>query len=235
MKVFSSFKWVLGVVLFGVLTGCSSSEFLNSDDPEKIYNEALKLSENDYYLDAKEHLDEIRKRFPQSRFAALAELRAADLEFKQENYAEAAALYSSFVELYPNHAEAAYAQFKKTDSFFKDIPSNIARDQAPAKDAAKSALQLKDRYGTSTYVKEAEDIYKKSRFRLAEKEAYIARFYEKKDQYAAAYKRWFGLTKKFNDIAELKTPEAQKLLSEAEQKLKELKSKLAENEIPSES
>src|SRR5690606_11802541 len=106
--------------------------------------------------------------FPQSRFAVLAELKVADLEYQQDNFTEAAISYGIFVELYPNHPEAAYAQFRRTESFFKDTPSNIARDQSPAEDAAAAATLLLRQYPNSRYSAVAQKYYELSRLQLAE-------------------------------------------------------------------
>ncbi len=90
---------LFAVLALTLLGGCASDSVKNSDNPEVIYNAAVKFIEKERYLDATEHLNEIRHRFPQSRFAALAELKSGDMEFKQENYTEAAAAYKVFVEL----------------------------------------------------------------------------------------------------------------------------------------
>ena len=44
---------------------------------------------------------------PYSEKATLAELKIADIHFERESYEEAASYYQDFVELHPNHAEAA--------------------------------------------------------------------------------------------------------------------------------
>src|SRR5690606_33368831 len=143
-----------------------------SEDPEVVYNEAVRLIESSRFIEASEYLNEVRRRFPQSRFAVLAELRASDSYFTQALFTEAAASYGTFVELYPSHPEAPYAQYRRALSYFNDAPSEIARDQSAAKNSADAATLLIKRYPQSPFVKEAEDLYLKSRVKLAEKEAY---------------------------------------------------------------
>lgn len=197
-----------------VSIACSSTNVKNSEDPEVIYKEIVTLTEKDRFLEAGELVAEIRRRFPQSRFAALAELRNGDIYFKQENYTEAAAAYGVFVELYPNHADAPYAQYQRTLSYFNDTPENIARDQGPARDAVTAAEILATRYSKSEYATKAEEIRKKARLRLAEKEAYVARFYAKRGAKEASQNRWKSLLAAFPDLKAY--TEAQKLLEEAE-------------------
>jgi outer membrane protein assembly factor BamD len=203
-----------------LLAACSSESVKDSDNPEIIYNAAVKFIERGRYLEATEHLNEIRHRFPQSRFAALAELRTGDLEFDQDNFTEAAAAYKVFVELYPNHPEAAYAQYRRAESYYKDTPDLAARDQTPAQDAVAAAQQVLTRYPKSEYAPKAQKILIEARHKLAEKEAYIARFYAKREEWTASRRRWEGLLKDFND---LKDDDATKpLFAEAQRQITEL-------------
>jgi outer membrane protein assembly factor BamD len=202
------------------LAACASDGAKNSEDPEVIYNKAMEYIGRERWLDATDHLNEIRRRFPQSRFAALAEVRTGDIEFSRENFTEAAAAYKVFVELYPKHTLAPYAQYRRALSYFQDAPEKIARDQSPAKDAIDSAELVKARYGNSEFAPQASDIILKSRRRLAEKEAYVARFYEKKEAWVSARRRWEGLLKDFEDLRNDSV--SKNLLSEAESRLKKL-------------
>jgi outer membrane protein assembly factor BamD len=193
--------WLPLLIVF--LSACSSSEvdLSKEKDPEKLYRYGVKVLKDSDYLEAQDVFSEIKKRFSQSRFFALAELRAADLEYDQGNYAEAALMYENFVELYPSHEEAAYAQFRRAKSYMEDDPENEARDQSAAALAATAATQLMSRYPSSPYVKEARDIFYKARFQLAKKEAYIARFYRKKGFEKASARRWKKIPAEFQDLS----------------------------------
>ena len=217
MKTISRFA--LGALL--VFAGaCASDEIKRSENPEEIYKYTTELIDKGRYLEAGELIQEIRTRFPQSRFAALVELKQADMYFAQDLFTEAAAAYGVFVELYPTHAEAPYALFRKAQSFFNDAPEVIARDQAPAGDAVITADSLVKRYPNSQFVPQSQELKQKARLKLAEKEAYVASFYERKDAKQAALKRWQGLQASFADI---KTLEAgQKLLELAKQRIAKL-------------
>lgn len=218
----------LTVFTFIALLGsCTSNEIRNSDNPEEIYNEAVRLLEDDSFLEASDYLNELRRRFPQSRFAILAELRSADLDFAQDAFIEAAAGYSVFVDLYPKHPEAPYAQFRKTLSFFNSAPDNIARDQSSAADAVKSSQAFLKRYGNSPYKKDVVEILEQSRLKLAQKEAYVARFYRKREAYEAAIKRWELLMANYKDIGS--SEEGQALLEEAQQSANSLRQEISED------
>ena len=157
----------------------------------------------------------------------MAELRSADVEFKQDNFTEAAAAYGTFLDLYPNHPDAAYAQYQRALSYFNDAPEKIARDQSTAQNAADTADQLMKRYPKSDYAPKARDIFEKSRLRLAQKEAYIARFYERREAKLAAFRRWEGIKSSFSDLLEFKDkPEALSLIAEAEKRSQSLSQQL---------
>lgn len=219
----------LALLLVLGLAACSSNQLKNSENPEVIFNEGKRLLDNGSFIEAKEFFDEVRHRFPQSRFAALAELRSADLDFQQDNFTEAAASYGVFLDLYPTHSEAAYALYQKSLSYFNDTPTNVARDQSTAQSAASSADQLLHRYPDSEFATRARELFEKSRLRLAEKEAYVARFYERRGAKVAAFRRWEGLKRSYADLQKFKTQaDAQKLYTEAVER-----SQILEKEIES--
>ncbi len=215
------------VVLISLLgfARCSSESLKSSENVEDLYSEANRLIEKERFIEAREYLAEIKRRFPQSRFALLSDLRSADMEFQQENFTEAAAAYGVFVELYPNHISAPYAQYQKAVSYFNDAPSKIARDQSPAIEAALASEQLIARYPKCEFVDKAKLLLKRARIKSAEKESYIAKFYERRGANLAAYRRWVGITQSFNDLAEF--PEAKGLLTTAEKRAGVLGEKLS--------
>lgn len=196
------FHSLLAVFSAYLLAACSTAsvDLSKERDPKKLYDYGVQALKDEDYLEAQDVFAEIKKRFSQSSFFALAELRAADLEFDQGSYAEAALLYENFVELYPTHPEAAYAQFRRAKSYIEDCPELEARDQSAAALAASSATQLLTRYPSSPYTAEARDIFYRARFQLAKKEAYIARFYRKKGFTAASNRRWKKIPAQFQDL-----------------------------------
>lgn len=220
IKIHRNANHLLRVVFCLLLSACSSDAIKNSDDVEIIYKTTVEYVEKGRFLEAGELISEIRTRFPQSRYAALAELKQADIYFAQDMFAEAAAAYGVFVELYPNHSEAPYALYHRALSYYNDAPDEVARDQSPANDAAAAADSLVKRYPDSAFVEKSKELQKKARLKLAEKEAYVAHFYEHRHASVAAYRRWLGLKAMFTDIGQL--PEGQKLLELAGERIAKL-------------
>ena len=200
--------------------GCAGENLKGSSNPEAIYNEASKLIEKDRFLEATELLNDLKLRFPQSRFFALADLKTGDLYFKQESFTESAAAYGVFVDLYPNHPQADYALSQRIQSYYLDTPELPARDQSTARDAIRTADLFLKRYPNSTFAKSVTEVRIKSLLKLIEKEAYIARFYEKRSQPAAALNRWKGIVENFSELR--KDPMAGTYLTEADREIEKL-------------
>jgi outer membrane protein assembly factor BamD len=199
------------------LSGCSSTDKKDSNDPEVVYKEGMRLLKEHDYLIAEEYFSEVRRRFPQSRFAVLSQLASADLDYEQDNFLEAATSYGFFVDQFPRHEEAARAQFRRADSFFKAAPENVARDQTQINDALSVSRDFLRRYSASPFKDKILNILEKGRLRLAQKEAYVAAFYEKKDHNLAALRRWKGLQKDYRDIES--NPKGAELLKRAETRI----------------
>lgn len=214
MKKFST------LFFFAILfVGCSSIDKTDSENPEEIYQAATTLIKEEDYFAAREHIEAIKKRFPQSRFAYMADLRTADIEFAEENFTEAAAMYGVFVDLHPRHEEADYALFRKAKSFFLETPSRIARDQTPCLDAVAAAKLLLNKYPNSKYRAETATILFDARLKLAQKEAYIARFYERKEALDSANRRWLKILSTYADLEDQNNEDAKELIKKAKDKV----------------
>ena len=61
------------------------------------YREAMESFEDDNWEDARSLFMELRRLFSYSRYARLATLRLADIDFEQEKFSEAIAAYRSFI------------------------------------------------------------------------------------------------------------------------------------------
>ncbi len=212
------------LILSLALFACSSTDLKDSESPEVIYNEGKRLLNERDFLIADEYFSEVRRRFPQSRFAVLAQLATADLEYEQENYLEAATIYGVFVDQYPRHEEAAFAQFRRADSYFKSAPEKVARDQSQIVEAISASRDFLRRYPQSPLKEKVLKILESGRLRLAQKEAYVAAFYEKKDKDMAALGRWKALKDDYDDIGA--HSEGAALLKRADERIARLEKRL---------
>ncbi|MGZ3698774.1 MAG: outer membrane protein assembly factor BamD, partial [Bdellovibrionota bacterium] len=129
---------VQGVTFLGLLASLSLSlqscgtAKVQEGEPTQLYAEAEDEIKGDHYQVAIDKLRAIKNKYPYSKVAIEAQLRIADVYFLQESFAEAAAAYESFRDLHPKHEKVEYASFRAAQSYYKDIPGNVARDMTPA-------------------------------------------------------------------------------------------------------
>jgi outer membrane protein assembly factor BamD len=94
-------SFVLAVAMGAVaLAGCEfnptmlpAKTLTYTEDARRAYEEALASFQSKDWESARPLLQEVKKLFPQSRYARLAELRLADIDFATERYSEAANLW----------------------------------------------------------------------------------------------------------------------------------------------
>lgn len=191
------FSGPLVALSFIVLAGCSSSDIKPTSEAEGAYQTAEKLEENERYEESIDKYNEVKNKYPYSKFAVLAELRVADVHFKREAFVEAQTAYQLFKELHPRNPQIAYVTFRLALSYYNQLPSTIDRDLSVAHRAIYHFDELVRNYPDSEFVAEAKEKRKDCRNRLGEKEAYIAEFYFIRDQFDSALGRYEGLLKEF--------------------------------------
>ncbi len=180
---------VLGASAASMLSGCSSAP-VNESDPAALYKDAEDDIKNDHYQIAIDKLRTVRNKFPYSKYSVDAQLRLADVYFLQEDFAEAAAAYETFRDLHPKHEKVAYAMFRVGKSYYKDSPSNVARDLTPAQKSVDAYQEYLRRFPSAADAQEARTDLEAARGLLASKELYIGNFYFKRDFYDSAKPRF---------------------------------------------
>jgi outer membrane protein assembly factor BamD len=171
-----------------------------NDDARTGYEKALLDFRRGDCLSAEPMFREIRREFPYSRFAALAELRIGDCQFKNEAYPEAIQTYRQFVRIRPSHKEIPYARFRIAEAYYNQIPGgwfmtppSAERDQSAARDALIQLRRFVVDYPDDQRVPDAHQLMEKCMGLLAAHEFYVARFYLKRDAYRGVISRLKGL------------------------------------------
>ena len=205
----SRFKQHLALAIFlaVIATGCSSVP-VDPNDPASLYRAAQEEVESSHYQIAIDKFRAIKNKFPYSKYAIDSQLRIADVYFMQEAYIEAAASYESFRDLHPKHDRVAYAMAQIGKSYFKDIPSNVARDLTSAKRALDAYDQFARRFPTHEEKADATKNVAEIRNLLAEKELYIGDFYYKRDFYTSAEPRYRKVLDLYPDTEAAKQAQA---------------------------
>jgi outer membrane protein assembly factor BamD len=207
MKLARLFKSALAVGLAAgaalAATGCESFEIAGvrhatltyTDDARAAYNEAMRSFKNKDWEDAKALFGEVKKLFAYSRYARLAELRLADIDFEQEKYSDAVTAYRDFIVNHRNDPDIEYARYRVARSLFKDIddtfflPPQEERDQATAMEAYREIKQFVREFPRSRYMKDVLYMFDVVVGRLVRHELYVARYYLRVDLFEATVAR----------------------------------------------
>lgn len=196
----SAQKTIITILLSLLITACGSNIVRESNSAEGKYKYGVALMEDERFEEALVELEEVKNKFPYSRFATLSELAIADLHFRRESFIEAQASYEIFKSLHPKHRQSDFVTYRLGLSLYKQLPSSIDRDLSLASKAIAYFNQLKRYYPNSKYVPEADKKKAAAIKMLAEKELYIANFYYKQENFAAALNRFETALNKFPQV-----------------------------------
>ncbi|APS00165.1 outer membrane protein assembly factor BamD [Pajaroellobacter abortibovis] len=173
-----------------------SSPSPNRDQAEKAYEKAMEQFHQHEWIEAQTLLTDVKKRFPYSRYARLAELRLADIEFEQEKYIEALAQYRQFIYLHSTETEEVeYARRQIVESQYHQIedslflPSNEERDQGGVLDTYKELCAYLQDYPKTAHYQHMQALFAQVTERLIQHEIAVAHFYLDKSNYTAAISR----------------------------------------------
>jgi outer membrane protein assembly factor BamD len=149
------------------LAGCETLANLNPlDRPERyetqivevvpaqeMYNDGLSRLERGDPARAAERFAELERRHPNTDWARRALVMKAYSNFTAGAYDDAIGDSSLYLQLHPNTAEAAYAQYILAMSYYNQIP-DITRDQERTGRAILAMQALIERYPRSEYVED---------------------------------------------------------------------------------
>lgn len=165
-------------------------------DAETSFAAANDLLEKKEYEKARSLFLEVKNRDRAKEFAPLAQLKIADSYVREEEPELAVAEYRKFLEAYPDHELASYAQYQIAMVYFNQIESP-ERGYGGAAKALEEFERLKAMYPRNPY-REAVDVkIEKCRNTIAEYEFLVGLFYFKKGSYRAALGRFEGLLAKY--------------------------------------
>ena len=208
------FKFELIVVAFILLASCAGTVEENyvEEPVETLYNKALIQLNKKNYKKAALAFDEVDRQHPYSVWATKAQLMAAYVLYKDNQYDEAIISLDRFIRLHPSNRDAPYAYYLKALSYYEQI-SDVGRDQEMTELSMKMLNEVVARFPSSKYARDAKLKMDLTRDHLAGKEMEIGRYYEKKGQYQAAINRFKIVTEIFQSTTLV--PEALHRLTES--------------------
>lgn len=177
--------------------GTTSSASLDyGDNARRAYAEALDYFYDDACLQAEPEFRNVRRLYPYTRFAALAELRVADCLYKDGKWSEAIQAYEQFTRYRPSHVEVPYARFMVAVCNYEQIPGEwllsprtYEREQNFTRDSLRLLRRFVVDYPNDPLVARANRMAQHAVRLLAAHELSVARFYLRRDHPAAAIGR----------------------------------------------
>lgn len=201
---------LLGLGAHGAL-GCASGPTPRvarpgEDVAQVAYDNALLLYQAEAWPEATEAFRAVKAEHSGSRWAWLAELRLADVEFRQEHYTEALSQFRSWIRYHPTQREAAYAHFMIARCYVAQmpddwllVPPSFERDMSSVHDAESALARFVRDYPRADERPEAERLLRQVRQLLARHELYVAEFYLSRNRLPAAVGRLRGAIQTFQD------------------------------------
>jgi len=168
-------------------------------DAQKTFAKANELMDKQEYEEARTTLLEIKNRDLTKKYAPLAQLRIADSFTKEGEPDRAVEEYRRFLDIYPEHKYAAYAQFQIAMIYFGQI-EGPDRGYGGASKALEEFEKLKKMFPRNPYRDIIEIRIEKCKTIIAEHEFLVGTFYYKKDSYKAAIKRFHNVLQKFPEF-----------------------------------
>lgn len=203
-----------GILGFSFLWGCAHLE--KEKSPEELMEQGTKQMDKGRYQSASESFQNLKDRYPYSKYAVLAELKMADALFLTPEYDLAFDAYDEFEKLHPRDKSIPYVIYQKGMCQFKQIKS-IDREQSHTHKAKTEFERLIKRFPNDTYARRAIQFFRKCIVSLAKHELYVGHFYYKMKKYNAAMGRYIYLIENYPDMGQY--GEALEYISKCREKL----------------
>jgi outer membrane protein assembly factor BamD len=182
-----SVRGLVLIIAVVVATGCSSDK-VKVAPPDELYRQATQdFVEGNYGISIQTY-KYLLDHYPLDERAEDIELRIAEAHFADGAYPEAIAAYTDFQRMHPTSPRLAEVEFKIGMAYVGQMDT-IDRDLNAAASAHARFESVIARYPNSDYAQRARDELKAVREHLAARELYVARFYVKQGNHAAARTR----------------------------------------------
>ncbi len=208
-------------------TGQKPGTLEYTERAKAAYEEALQTFFDRDWERATSLFKELKRKYGQSQYARLSELRLADIAFEQDKLTEAVSSYKAFAQSHRSDADIPYARYRMAKAQYLQIndtlllPPQEERDQATTLDAYKELSRFQDEYPDSKWSADVDYMLESVTGRLVRHELYVARFYLRADNFEAAAARvQYALRTYEKSPLE---PEAMVLLGETYLKMKKKK------------
>ena len=161
--------------------------------PDKVlYDKALDATKRGHFDVARLDLQTLLNTYPDSQYQMKAKLAIADSWYKEGGTAaltQAEQEYKDFITFFPNAPEAAEAQMRVGDIYFRQM-DKPDRDYAKATHAEEEYRTMLQQFPESTLVPQAKQRLREVQEVMASREAAIAAFYATRNNWPATIARY---------------------------------------------
>ncbi len=191
LKAYNMKKFLVLGVLVLFLSGCALFEESSqmNKSAQQLAAEGASAFMNENYKEAVKAYTDLKDWYPFSKYAILAELKIADAHFQLEEYDEAIVAYETFEKMHPRNEAVPYVISQIGMCWFKQIDT-VDRDPGPAKNAMDQFTRLMQQFPENELAEDAVAYIETCIDNIAGHELYVANFYNKTEEYAAALKRY---------------------------------------------
>jgi outer membrane protein assembly factor BamD len=189
------------LLLASALAACASGPRTpptGTPDPDKfLYERGTEALNDRKWLTAREYFRQLMDTYPQSPHRADAKLGMGDTylgERTTEAYVLAANEFREFLNFFPTHERAHYAQYKLGMTYFYQMRSPD-RDQTETKEAIKELSAYMQRFADKPLASEVGERLREAKDRLADHEYRVGLHYYRIRWYPGAIDRWTVLLK----------------------------------------
>jgi outer membrane protein assembly factor BamD len=171
----------------------TAAEF--QSNAEQAYNKALQKFFAGDYLAAITVMEDVKREFPGTRVARLAQLRIADSHYHQDAFPEAITSYREFLRDFPSDEEVPYARYRVILCLFESRGESITappleeRDLANIRDADRAIVDFQRDYPDYKENERIRYMQLWVRGMLARHDLYVARYYLERQNWDAALSR----------------------------------------------
>jgi outer membrane protein assembly factor BamD len=160
------------------LFSCGSTKDINTGDVETVFKEAVRLFNEEDYLDAKKYFDVIKLQYPSSQYADDAQYYVAEIDYKRGDYVLASYNYNRLRTSYPSSEYVTESLFKAALSYYQLSPP-YDRDQEYTYKGIEAFNLFQRLYPNDNKYADAGDYIKELREKLAHREYFTAELYRK--------------------------------------------------------
>lgn len=187
----------------------NSKALTHQDHIKEFYDAGEKAFADKEWEDAIKQFEEVRNKYPYSKYAVLSDLRLGDVYFAQEKWLEAADAYDFYLRFHPRHEQNAYAAFRVAESYVKAspkdfflFPKSYLRDQSSTTEALAALDRYIGQYPNDKNIAQAHQMRANLRSQMALRDLSVAQFYLKRKNLNGAKARLEYVQKTYPEIPE---------------------------------